>query len=875
MPNTGFRADSMLMNSWVADINKNITFISASLKKNLGELGHNFEMVGEIYKIKDGTNEEILTIKKLFEKILHINVNLQGKIFEHLDNLKEDNFKKNYRDDDGDCKIIFEPAIEVIGHKEVSQIQLWGIKVLHNDGIQLKKLGGERAGDDRRVDVIIVAQISGGKIEGFQGQLQDSWPRLQAIYKSATKSAAMKLIGRSLSHNIGSHALYHINQAEKNETEKYTGEERSEFAVYLQNRMELVNALAMEMPLSPIPVNLESTFNDFNKNVMLLNNLCKTEGVEKIKIDFHANETKKVVIPGGILGLHCLYIIIENIARDAAKHERPDLKIYIEVKVDAKKTTKILDYSPQKSKDFYKNKYLEISDEAGKVKDTIKILESKENTITLEKEFNFENDWKARVFENMPLKISVITKELENYIEVSIGCPMKGQKSDVDENIFKRFNEICNDGRIADAMGNIRGMNYGVLERLVCASILRGLRPDELLPGLTGREGYPEQDEKKYHLGMTLPHSEKQHLLLRVSKKEFKDDLDQTMTNVQWSFYLKKRVDPVFIVNQYQKKEGFNLQNIKEINKNIEKDTQIHGEACVIDHELEPDNVIKLFKFRFNLPHLTYNLKPSASPPETVNSFFYPTQEINLIEDIYKCEVQRLTKKYDLILDEANLKFLNAPIVIKRHPNHDYTNRINNLKCDCDCSKDRILNYYQDGNRHYDYFEGYNGGDDLDFQWNNVDKIRLLQAALTRILVVDERLGEVGSNMDKEVNGITPREKWALRGVDIFKLYQEDIYSSVQIDIEKVCKREKYNFVLVHYGVLEKTKNIKALLEILNGSDKKRGLCETLIIHSGRSKPVCQENMQNFKFTPFSNVEHFINSKTVSKYSLVEFLLNL
>ena len=100
------------------------------------------------------------------------------------------------------------------------------------------------------------------------------------------------------------------------------------------------------------------------------------------------------------------------------------------------------------------------------------------------------------------------------------------------------------------------------------------------------------------------------------------------------------------------------------------------------------------------------------------------------------------------------MKFENAPIVIKRHPNHDYTNRINNLKCHCDCSKDRILNYYQDGNRHYDYFEGYNGGDDLDFQWNNVDKIRLLQAALTRILVVDERLGEVGSNMDKEVNGI-------------------------------------------------------------------------------------------------------------------------
>ena len=872
MPNTGFRADSMLMYSWVADINKNITFISASLKKNLGELGHNFEMVGEIYKIKDGTNEEILTIKKLFEKILHIKEYLQGKIFEHLDNLKEDNFKKNYRDDDGDCKIIFEPAIEVIGHKEVSQIQLWGIKVLHNDGIQLKKQDGERAGDDRRVDVIIVAQISGGKIEGFQGQLQDSWPRLQAIYKSATKSAAMKLIGRSLSHNIGSHALYHISQAEKNETEKYTGEQRSEFAAYLQNRMELVNALAMEMPLSPIPVSLESTFENFNKNVMLLNNLCKTEGVEKIKIDFHANRTKEVVIPGGILGLHCLYIIIENIARDAAKHERPDLKKYIEVKVDAKKSNKILDYSTQKRKDFYRDKYLEISDEAGKVKDTIKILESNENTITLEKEFNFENDWKARVFENMPLKISVNTKELENYIEVSIGCPMKGKKSDVDQTIFERFNEICNDGRIADAMGNIRGMNYGVLERLVCASILRGFRPDELLPGLTGREGYPEQDEKKYYLGMTLPHSEKQLPLLSVSKQ---GDLDQKMTKVQWSFYLKKRVDTVFIVNQDQKKEGFNFKNIKEINKNIEKNTQIQGEACVIDEELEPENVKKLFKFRFNLPHLTYNLKPIASPPETVNSFFYPTQEINLIEDIYKCEVQRLTEKYDLKLDESNLKFENAPIVIKRHPNHDYTNRINNLKCHCDCSKDRILNYYQDGNRHYDYFEGYNGGDDLDFQWNNVDKIRLLQAALTRILVVDERLGEVGSNMDKEVNGITPREKWALRGVDILKLYQDDIYSSVQIDIEKVCRREKYNFVLVHYGVLEKTKNIKALLEILNGSDKKRGLCETLIIHSGRSKPVFQENMQNFKFTPFSNVEHFINSKTVSKYSLVEFLLNL
>lgn len=50
--------------------------------------------------------------------------------------------------------------------------------------------------------------------------------------------------------------------------------------------MELVNALAMEMPLSPIPVSLESIFQKFNKNVMLLNNLCKTEFVEKIEIDF-------------------------------------------------------------------------------------------------------------------------------------------------------------------------------------------------------------------------------------------------------------------------------------------------------------------------------------------------------------------------------------------------------------------------------------------------------------------------------------------------------------------------------------------------------------------------------------------------------------
>ena len=480
MPNTGFRADSMLMYSWVADINKNITFISASLKKNLGELGHNFEMVGEIYKIKDGTNEEILTIKKLFEKILHIKEYLQGKIFEHLDNLKEDNFKKNYRDDDGDCKIIFEPAIEVIGHKEVSQIQLWGIKVLHNDGIQLKKQDGERARDDKRVDIIIVAQISGGKIEGFQGQLQDSWPRLQAIYKSATKSAAMKLIGRSLSHNIGSHALYHISQAAKNETEKYTGEQRGEFATYLQNRMELVNALAMEMPLSPIPVNLESIFKKFNKNVMLLNNLCKTEFVEKIEIDFCANKSKDVVIPGGVLGLHCLYIIIENIARDATKHERPDLKEYIEVNVIVKNSKKILNYPPYEDENFYQNNYLEISDEAGIVKDTIKISESGEDTITLEKELNFKKDWKLRVFKYMPLKISVITKELEitnelqkNFIEVSIGCPIKDQKSDVDANIFKRFNDICNEGRIADAMGNIRGMNYGVLERLVCASILR------------------------------------------------------------------------------------------------------------------------------------------------------------------------------------------------------------------------------------------------------------------------------------------------------------------------------------------------------------------------------------------------------------------
>jgi hypothetical protein len=111
------------------------------------------------------------------------------------------------------------------------------VRIVKEGGIRL------RSNDLKdRVDLINVLRIwrdgrGAFRVKGFQGQLQEAWLRVAPVIREGTKSGTVGLMGRNLSHNIGSHALYWVEQQEPDE-------EKSRFYRHLRERMELLAGFA-------------------------------------------------------------------------------------------------------------------------------------------------------------------------------------------------------------------------------------------------------------------------------------------------------------------------------------------------------------------------------------------------------------------------------------------------------------------------------------------------------------------------------------------------------------------------------------------------------------------------------------------------------
>lgn len=162
---------------------------------------------------------------------------------------------------------------------------------------------------------------------------------------NSLKSAIAAIMSRNASHNIGSHVLVSLSSESIN-----AADDRVLFK-YLQQRMDYIAQASTELPTWSSPVwFISDLMKRFYMQKHLLEYIGKSEGlgvrnwknkketgkiVLKIK---NANDGKYIItdsdedelnpklddfqlaIPGGIVGLHAFYNILENIIRNAAKH---------------------------------------------------------------------------------------------------------------------------------------------------------------------------------------------------------------------------------------------------------------------------------------------------------------------------------------------------------------------------------------------------------------------------------------------------------------------------------------------------------------------------------------------------------------------------
>lgn len=174
-------------------------------------------------------------------------------------------------------------------------------------------------------------------------------PRVRAR-RAALRNAAVSIMGRNMSHNIGSHVLARMSTSGSAKTE-----EVSKLLAFLQERMDFIAEVSTTRSFMSLPTYFygevicdfagaaalpEGKSDPKSPGQTLL--LEHISGIEKrpavAKSMNTATEEYRFGCPGGTVGQHALYVIIENIIRNTAKHtgngSSGNVQVFIRVGVD-------------------------------------------------------------------------------------------------------------------------------------------------------------------------------------------------------------------------------------------------------------------------------------------------------------------------------------------------------------------------------------------------------------------------------------------------------------------------------------------------------------------------------------------------------------
>jgi hypothetical protein len=346
-PEVRFDGNAMLMYGWAADIDLRVRWLNQALRNQLDRLGLTpvVERIDEggmslsdfLDSILDSGNfQQASSEHQRFGTHLERSLRALVKAVEEGDPCGEAPGPTRFYD----CELF--PTIQCSNDR--SSV-IAGVRAIKPDGFLLLSPNPRD-----RVDVVVVCHIAldgdRWRVTGYQGQLQDAWLRLEFVIREGTKSGSVALMGRNMSHNIGSHVLFWLEQDESHLAEQVStgrigeqrsAEERARFHKYLRERMELMAGFATGVALSATSEWLSQLVAGFHIQQVLRTRLGRSEQVTDVKVWYPQGEQDdyKVAVPGGVVGIQAFYSILENIVRDSAKYgTKPDL---LEIRIRAER----------------------------------------------------------------------------------------------------------------------------------------------------------------------------------------------------------------------------------------------------------------------------------------------------------------------------------------------------------------------------------------------------------------------------------------------------------------------------------------------------------------------------------------------------------
>lgn len=166
----------------------------------------------------------------------------------------------------------------------------------------------------------------------IQLKLEEEYRR--DVLRHAMRTAVVAIMGRNMSHNIGSHVLANIIEDDDIDD---IGDDSKKLFKFLQHRMDFIAQISTTTPAWTIDIKLEDIVGNFNKQKHLKNYIAYFRKLKSkdIIVGFTNKEdkTKEVAIPTGEIGCHAIYSIMENIIRNAARHGMQDRQNKLELSI--------------------------------------------------------------------------------------------------------------------------------------------------------------------------------------------------------------------------------------------------------------------------------------------------------------------------------------------------------------------------------------------------------------------------------------------------------------------------------------------------------------------------------------------------------------
>lgn len=312
-------------------------------------------------------------------------------------------------------------------------------------------------------------------------------PKVRAR-RAALRSAVSAIMGRNMSHNIGSHVLARyasVIATEEKHTDINTPDHRSDFLAYLQRRMDFLAEVATsDEAFWSQPLSLGEQLSRLNydaqcKRFFGVNATCDGKqnrpillsyitGKESLYASVEYGKPKQdggyevntgvddswFSCPGGEVGVHALFVILENIIRNSARHgantKSDRVRIFVQV------------------------------DEAGSSDELIKL-------VIVDPRTPLGEDGQPLGEDGQPTGSTLNGNELK----IEKNQIAAGIYSAYDENgkrkkrlcLHNEINSILKGESFLDANGSPNPQFWGLREMQICAHYLRGMRLSDLEQG--------------------------------------------------------------------------------------------------------------------------------------------------------------------------------------------------------------------------------------------------------------------------------------------------------------------------------------------------------------------------------------------------------